>query len=162
MKSYQWRGAGIDELMLGPGRYHHQISSLDILILAIDGGFADTGGERQGLIDRVNLYKWTSSAIDILRNPPKLHFYSAFLPSSNHSMMACVRSKDMSSRGTHLIANVPTNRHGHQYNLAIQTGPEHSSELSTLRRHRIRHVGEVLHLMLGRSGRHLGVFGTKD
>ena len=42
--------------MLGASRYHHEVSSFDILVLASYCGFADTGGEGQGLVDGVKLH----------------------------------------------------------------------------------------------------------
>ena len=41
--------------MLGASRDHHKVSSFDILVLASYCGFADTGGESQGLVDGMNL-----------------------------------------------------------------------------------------------------------
>lgn len=52
---YQWSRASIDELMLGASRYHHEVSSFDILVLASYCGFANTRGEGQSLVDSVNL-----------------------------------------------------------------------------------------------------------
>ena len=41
--------------MLGTSRYHHEVSSFDVLILAGYRGFADSGSESQGLVDGVDL-----------------------------------------------------------------------------------------------------------
>ena len=54
-EAYQWCRSSIDELMLSASRHDHQVSSLDILIFARNGGFAHARSERQGLVDRMNL-----------------------------------------------------------------------------------------------------------
>ena len=41
--------------MLGASRYHHEVSRFDVLVLAGYRGFANSGGESQGLVDGVNL-----------------------------------------------------------------------------------------------------------
>ena len=41
--------------MLGASRYHHEVSSFYVLVLACYRGFTDSGGECQGLVDGVNL-----------------------------------------------------------------------------------------------------------
>ena len=52
---YQGCGTSIDKLMLGTSRYHHEVSSFDVLILAGYRGFANSGSESQGLVDGVDL-----------------------------------------------------------------------------------------------------------
>lgn len=63
--AYQWRGAGVDELVLCPCRHHHQVASLDVLVFAIDGGFANAGSEGQCLVNGVDLSGSILSAIAI-------------------------------------------------------------------------------------------------
>ena len=48
--------------MLRPSRHDHKISGFDILVFTRDSRFAGSGGEGQGLIDRMHLQTKKDSA----------------------------------------------------------------------------------------------------
>ena len=54
-KAYQGSGSRIDKLMLSASRHDHEVPSFDVLVFTRDGGFADAGGESEGLVDGVDL-----------------------------------------------------------------------------------------------------------
>lgn len=100
----QWGRPGIDELMLRTGRHDDEISGLDVLVLPIDGGATGAGREREDLINCVFLCRKEGSTVSQTR----------FLTET--------KAKPELSRNdplTYLIANIPTNRHGHEHQLAI-------------------------------------------
>ena len=54
-QAYQGSGTGIDKLMLSAGGHDHEVPGFDVLVFTRDGGFADAGGEGEGLVDGVDL-----------------------------------------------------------------------------------------------------------
>lgn len=129
----QWGRAGIDKLMLRTGGHDDEISGLDVLVLPIDGGATGAGREREDLINCVFLYPKEDSTVSQTR------------------FLIETKAKPELSRHdplTYLIANIPTNRHGHEHQLAIQAGEEHTPKIRALARETRRHIGEVHHLML--------------
>ena len=49
-------GASIDELVLSPGWYNHEVASFDILVFAGDGCPGSTGSEGKSLVNSVDLW----------------------------------------------------------------------------------------------------------
>ena len=147
--------------MLCPSRYDHQVSGLDVLIFAINGCLADARSEGQSLIDSMDLQdKLSVSTLDQdLLRPAKL------LDCNDCSILEAIQTGlgVLMSRlhDTHLIPNVATHRYRHQDDLTIQPSPQYPPKLPRLRRQTRSHVGEILHFMLGRSGRHLGIFPSE-
>ncbi len=92
-EAYQWCRASIDELMLSTSRHYHEVPSFDILVFTSNGGFADSRGEGQDLVDGVSL---RGTAV-----------------SSETAGLRGLKAA-LGKQKTDLIPNVPTNRHGHE------------------------------------------------
>jgi len=105
------RRARIDELMLSAGGNDDQITSLDVLVDAVDRRFALSRRECQDLVDGV-----------FLRDGQ-----------SKNNNTAC-KGGEVIARfkraGTYLVTNLSIYRHCHEHQLAVQARPEDAAKLA--------------------------------